>query len=283
MTVRFGKRRRRFLATRARTRCGIGCIECGRRRAGVALRDRAATVHVPSTSIASVANSKKLWTMNIRSLSTWAFAALVSGDRRWAAPVRCRRAARPRSDRGTRLVRGAAARGGASRLLRRARAPCGRLAERGAQRRHRTTRTHRDRRDCCNRRNRCNRHDCPDCPDCRTAATAATAAAAPPPSESPPDARAPSEAEFGLAPPATGREPAPSATELVSRVAALREIQPGRFEITLVNGQVWRQTNSDRYPLEIGHEVRIYSTRFGSYFRLSATELRSFVQVERIR
>ena len=110
-----------------------------------------------------------------------------------------------------------------------------------------------------------------------------TTPAAPQPSEAPPAARAPSEAEFGLAPPATERGSALSTTELVSRVAALRELQPGRLEITLVNGQVWRQTNSDRYALEVGHEVRIYSTRFGSYFRLSATELRSFVQVERVR
>jgi len=113
--------------------------------------------------------------------------------------------------------------------------------------------------------------------------TPAAAQPAPPRSEAPPTARAPSEAEFGLAPPATERGSTLSTTELVSRVAALRELQPGRLEITLVNGQVWRQTNSDRYALEVGHEVRIYSTRFGSYFRLSATELRSFVQVERVR
>jgi len=71
--------------------------------------------------------------------------------------------------------------------------------------------------------------------------------------------------------------------ELNSQVAALREIQPGRLEITLVNGQVWRQTNSDRYRLRTGHDVRIYPSRFGHYFRLSAPALRGFVQVERVR
>jgi hypothetical protein len=75
----------------------------------------------------------------------------------------------------------------------------------------------------------------------------------------------------------------PEAQQFVSNVTAVREIQPGRLEITLANGQVWRQTSSDRYPLAVGHEVRVYPTRFGDYFRLSASELRSFVQVERVR
>lgn len=79
-------------------------------------------------------------------------------------------------------------------------------------------------------------------------------------------------------------EPAPSnATESVSEVAALREIQPGRLEITLTNGEVWRQTRSDRYRLAVGHEVRIYASRFGQDYRLTAPALRGFVQVERVR
>jgi hypothetical protein len=71
--------------------------------------------------------------------------------------------------------------------------------------------------------------------------------------------------------------------EQVSQVAALREIQPGRVEVTLANGEVWRQTNSDRYNLLVGHEVKIYPTGFGRYFRLSSTEARGFIQVERVR
>jgi hypothetical protein len=71
--------------------------------------------------------------------------------------------------------------------------------------------------------------------------------------------------------------------EQVSEVASLREIQPGRVEVTLTNGQVWRQTNSDRYNLVVGHEVRIYPSGFGQYFRLSSTEARGFIQVERVR
>jgi hypothetical protein len=95
------------------------------------------------------------------------------------------------------------------------------------------------------------------------------------------------------APPAAEREDHSSSREArtaervereqVSQVAALREIQAGRVEVTLTNGQIWRQTNSDRYNLLVGHEVRIYPTGFGRYFRLSSTEARGFIQVERVR
>jgi hypothetical protein len=71
--------------------------------------------------------------------------------------------------------------------------------------------------------------------------------------------------------------------EQVSQVASLRELQSGRLEVTLTTGQIWRQTNSDRYNLLVGHEVRIYPTGFGQYFRLSSTEARGFIQVERVR
>lgn len=74
----------------------------------------------------------------------------------------------------------------------------------------------------------------------------------------------------------------PRSREFFSEVASLREILPGKLEITLTNGQVWRQTNSDRYMLQPGHEVRLYTSRFGRYWRLSSTTLRGFVQVERV-
>ena len=89
------------------------------------------------------------------------------------------------------------------------------------------------------------------------------------------------EAQFGL-PESTAQERA-AIDELESEVSALREIQPGRLEITLANGQVWRQANSDRYRLQVGHNVRVYSTRFGRLFRLTAPALRGFIQVERVR
>ena len=71
--------------------------------------------------------------------------------------------------------------------------------------------------------------------------------------------------------------------EFTSSVTALREIQPGRVEVTLANGQVWRQTHSDRYALLVGHEVKVYPSGFGEYYRLSSLESRGFIQVERIK
>jgi len=74
-----------------------------------------------------------------------------------------------------------------------------------------------------------------------------------------------------------------AAVEIASEVAELREIQPGRLEITLTNGQIWRQVNSDRYRLRVGHEVVLYPTRFGEHYRLTAPALRGFIQVDRVR
>jgi hypothetical protein len=71
--------------------------------------------------------------------------------------------------------------------------------------------------------------------------------------------------------------------EQTGQVASIRELQPGRIEVTLTNGQVWRQTNSDRYNLLVGHEVLIYPSGFGKYFRLSSPELGRFIQVERVK
>jgi hypothetical protein len=71
--------------------------------------------------------------------------------------------------------------------------------------------------------------------------------------------------------------------EIMSSITALREIQPGRLEVTLANGQVWRQMYSDPYNLLVGHEVKIYPSGFGHYFRLTSTRLRGFIQVERVK
>lgn len=77
---------------------------------------------------------------------------------------------------------------------------------------------------------------------------------------------------------------APPAGEIRSSVVRLRELQPGRLEIELANGQTWRQTSSDRYRLQVGHDVLLTRTRLGGqYFRLTAPAIRGFVQVERVR
>lgn len=70
-------------------------------------------------------------------------------------------------------------------------------------------------------------------------------------------------------------------TELTSTITALRQTVPNRYLIGLENGQIWRQMTSKRYPLQIGHQVRIYPSKWGSAYRLSVEKLSGFIQVER--
>ena len=79
------------------------------------------------------------------------------------------------------------------------------------------------------------------------------------------------------------REDEKDLVELHSTISKLREYSPGRYLITLENGQVWRQMVAERYRLRKGHNVRIYPTRWGESFRLSAEGLKGFIQVERVR
>lgn len=78
------------------------------------------------------------------------------------------------------------------------------------------------------------------------------------------------------------RDTAP-AEQIVSRVKEFREFMPSSYMITLENGQVWRQTYPQEYPLRPGLQVRIYGTRWGSASRLSADELKGYIQVVRVR
>lgn len=70
--------------------------------------------------------------------------------------------------------------------------------------------------------------------------------------------------------------------EIRSSIAAIEVRRRNQHVITLENGQVWRQSLAKRYPLRVGQEVRIYSTRWGNSSRLSAIESNGFIQVERI-
>jgi len=74
-----------------------------------------------------------------------------------------------------------------------------------------------------------------------------------------------------------------AANDIVSRVKDLREVVPNAWQITLENGQVWRQTVSKHYELRPGAQVRIYSTRWGSASRLSSDAINGYIQVERVR
>lgn len=82
---------------------------------------------------------------------------------------------------------------------------------------------------------------------------------------------------------ARGRDREEEATpDIQARIAELRETVPNAYLITLDNGQVWRQTVPKAYPLQAGHPVRIYYSRWRSY-RLTNETLKSFIQVERVR
>ena len=69
--------------------------------------------------------------------------------------------------------------------------------------------------------------------------------------------------------------------EFHGTITKLREQAPDRYVITLDNGQVWQMNQAKRYPLSVGQQVRVVSTRWGPSFRLTAIEHGGFVQVRR--
>jgi hypothetical protein len=91
------------------------------------------------------------------------------------------------------------------------------------------------------------------------------------------------EENFGFPP--EKRDDGKDLVELHSTISKLKETRPGRYLITLENGQVWRQmVAEERYRLRVGHNVRIYPTRWAKKsFRLSAEVLKGSIQVERVR
>ena len=70
--------------------------------------------------------------------------------------------------------------------------------------------------------------------------------------------------------------------DIIAKVAELRETVPNSYLITLDNGQVWRQTVPQYYPLRPGSDVRIYYSRWRAY-RLTSPALNGYIQVERAR
>jgi hypothetical protein len=104
------------------------------------------------------------------------------------------------------------------------------------------------------------------------ARNAPPAASSPAPTaSSPPPAGQDAESKDAAAPP-----------DIVAKVAELRETVPNAYLITLDNGQVWRQTRPEYYPLRTGSEVRIWYSRWRT-FRLTDPKLRGYIQVERVR
>ena len=70
--------------------------------------------------------------------------------------------------------------------------------------------------------------------------------------------------------------------ELIDTVAELEQLGPNLWLIQLEGGQRWQQMLSKRYNLQEGDEVRIYPTRWGENFRLTAPRLSGYIQVERL-
>jgi hypothetical protein len=71
--------------------------------------------------------------------------------------------------------------------------------------------------------------------------------------------------------------------DIFAKVAELRETVPNTWLITLDNGQVWRQTTPEHYPLRVGLDVRIYFAQRWRSYRLTNEQLRRYIQVERVR
>jgi len=108
-------------------------------------------------------------------------------------------------------------------------------------------------------------------------------------------AQAPSPEAGRTTSPAATEAPAPRASaptsgarrqieqdEIFAKITGLRERGPDIWIITLDNGQVWQMNRAKRYPLRVGLDVRLNSTRWGGSYRLTAPEHGSFVQVERV-
>jgi len=109
-----------------------------------------------------------------------------------------------------------------------------------------------------------------------TTTQAAVTAAAPPQTVSTASAATPP-------PPAPAAKSAPALPEIVATVTELHETLPNTLQITLDNGQVWRQNIQQRYALKTGQRVTLRATKWGGSYRLSAESLNGFIQVERVR
>ena len=82
--------------------------------------------------------------------------------------------------------------------------------------------------------------------------------------------------------PGADQEERPTPPDIHAKVAELRETVPNAYLITLDNGQVWRQTVPENYPLRVGSDVRIYFSKWRAY-RLTNAQARGYIQVERVR
>jgi hypothetical protein len=71
--------------------------------------------------------------------------------------------------------------------------------------------------------------------------------------------------------------------ELVSTVMAINNREPHKLQITLANGQVWKQSIAKYFWIEENDTVRITQSRWGKSFRLTRDGKPGFIQVLRLR
>ena len=72
-------------------------------------------------------------------------------------------------------------------------------------------------------------------------------------------------------------------TELIARIAVIKELNPNRKLITLENGQVWEQQGTKVFAMKAGDEVRIYPSRWGNSYRLASQSHNGFITVQRLQ
>jgi hypothetical protein len=69
---------------------------------------------------------------------------------------------------------------------------------------------------------------------------------------------------------------------LTDTIAALEQRMPNLWLITLTSGQRWVQMLNKPYAMKVGDEVRIYPTIWGGSYRLTASRLSGYIQVQRV-
>jgi hypothetical protein len=70
---------------------------------------------------------------------------------------------------------------------------------------------------------------------------------------------------------------------LIGKVASFKEVESNKLQITLTNGQVWKQTIGKSFLLHENDTVRISPSSWGSSYRLEKDGKPGFIQVSRVR
>jgi hypothetical protein len=133
----------------------------------------------------------------------------------------------------------------------------------------------------------------PTAPDARSAApppaaaaaaaTAAPAASAGATPSNPSPAATSGQAKQSSAAKSSGDSKPTNPQDIVGKVTALSKTVPNAWLITLDNGQVWRQTYPEVYPLKPGQRVTLRPSGWGVTFRLTGDGMHGYIQVEKVR